>query len=171
MLSVKSQVGKFKKIRQKMLAERFCQYQPMMLLVKMFFITGFVGLLLRENLRQSPRLAENHIKTLSDIGLINVIEVNLTENSQNLLDMNKLNSIYKVILFENGAWTEHLASNYEKQREELVEENIPNAVFVKSIQKQTKKCSWVGLKETAVIDDISLKTMFKIKYAFLTYPK
>ena len=79
--------------------------------------------------------AENYIKTLSDIELINFIEVDLTENSENLLDMNKLNSIYKVILLENGEQTEHLASNYKKHIKELVEENIPNVVFVKSAQK------------------------------------
>lgn len=47
--------------------------------------------------------AESYIRTLSDILLINFIEVDLTENSENLLDMKKLNCIYKVILLENGA--------------------------------------------------------------------
>ena len=87
----------------------------------------------------SPTPAENHIKTSSDIELINFIKADLTENSENLLDMKKRNSIYKVILFEIEARTEHLTSNYKKHREELVEENIQNAVFVKVHKNQPEK--------------------------------
>lgn len=47
--------------------------------------------------------------------------------------------VFTVIFLENGIQTEHLASNYKKHIKELVEENIPNAVFVKSIQSKKPK--------------------------------
>ena len=69
-----------------------------------------VGFLLREKLSQNSPLLET-ISTLSDIELINFIELGLTENSKNILDINKLNSIYQVIFHENGTQIKHLASS------------------------------------------------------------
>ena len=85
--------------------------------------------------KSPPYPAEKYIKTLSDVEFINFIEVDFTEISENLLDKSKLNSMYIVILTENGVQTKHLASNYKKYIKKLSEENIPNVVFVKGTQK------------------------------------
>ena len=87
--------------------------------------------------KSRPYPAENYIKTLSDVDFINFIEVDFTEISENLLEKSKLNSMYIVILTENGVQTlnAYLASNYKKYIKELLEENIPNVVFVKGTQK------------------------------------
>lgn len=87
--------------------------------------------------KSPPYPAENYIKTLSDVDFINFIEVDFTEISENLLEKSKLNSMYIVILTENGVQTlnAYLASNYKKYIKELLEENIPNVVFVKGTQK------------------------------------
>ena len=46
--------------------------------------------------------------------------------------MNQVDSIYKDILIENGENAENLAKHYKRNLKELIKENIPTAVFIKS---------------------------------------
>ena len=83
--------------------------------------------------KQKP--AENYIKTLSNVEILNHIENSLADSSIEFLDMNKLNEVYKKMLAENGQNHDNISPNYKKQLKELVEENLPEICFVPSNQK------------------------------------
>ena len=72
------------------------------------------------------------IHTVSEIGLINLIESELNDPSHQILDMNKVNITYRNLLFENGLNINEICENYKKQLKTLIQENIPCAKFVKS---------------------------------------
>ena len=78
---------------------------------------------------------ENFTRTLSDIELIHYIETELIQQTERVLDMNIVNSMYREILLENGEYAENLASNYKKYIKDLIQDNIPEIVFAKSNQK------------------------------------
>ena len=103
--------------------------------------------------KQKP--AENYIKTLSNVEILNHIENSLADNSIEFLDMNKLNEVYKKMLAENGQNHDNISSNYKKQLKELVEENLPEICFVPSNQKNkpeklTTKLTQDGAWEVAI---------------------
>ena len=75
---------------------------------------------------------ENFVKTLSNIEILNLIENHLFEKPTSLLDMNKVNETYKEILVENGESPENISTNYKKQLKDLIQENLPEVLFVKS---------------------------------------
>ena len=79
--------------------------------------------------RQKP--AENYIKTLSNVEILNHIENSSVDYSSEILYMSKLNEVYKKILIENGENNDNISSNYKKQLKEL-EENFPLICFVPS---------------------------------------
>ena len=59
-------------------------------------------------------LTKNFVKTLSDIKLINFIELRFSTKLQGMIEMNEINRIYKSILLENGMENEELSENYKK---------------------------------------------------------
>ena len=59
--------------------------------------------------KQKP--AENYIKTLSNVEILNHIENSLIDYSSEILDMSKLNEVYKKILTENGENHDNILSN------------------------------------------------------------
>ena len=75
---------------------------------------------------------ENYRKTLSEIELVKYVESYICDPSLPILDMNQVDSIYKDILIENGENAENLAKHYKRNLKELIKENIPTAVFIKS---------------------------------------
>ena len=75
---------------------------------------------------------ENYRKALSKIELVKYIESHICDPSLPILDMNQVDSIYKDILIENGENAENLAKHYKRNLKELIKENIPTAVFIKS---------------------------------------
>ena len=62
--------------------------------------------------KQKP--AENYIKTLLNVEILNHIENSLADNSIKFLDMNKLNEVQKKILAKNGENPDNISSNYKK---------------------------------------------------------
>ena len=81
------------------------------------------------------KAVENYVKTLSNVEILNRIENSLVDNSTKLLDMNKLNEVYKKVLAKNGENPDNISSKYKKQLKELVEENLPEICFVPSNQE------------------------------------
>ena len=118
--------------------------------------------------KQKP--AENYIKTLSNVEILNHIENSLVDNSIEFLDMNKLNEVYKKIFAENGENPGKISSNYKKQLKELVEENLPKICFVPSNQKNepenltTKltQAEAVKLYETELSDALDGRLLSKL---------
>ena len=47
-------------------------------------------------------VTENFVKTLSDIELLNLIELRFLTKPREMIEMNEINRIYKSILLENG---------------------------------------------------------------------
>ena len=58
---------------------------------------------------------ENYAKTLADIELLNIIEMNIHQNTYNTLDTNPINETYINILIENGANLKEVSNNYKKE--------------------------------------------------------
>ena len=95
--------------------------------------------------------AENYIKTLSNVEILNHIENSLADNSIEFLDMNKLNEVYQKMLAENGQNPDKISSNYKKQLKELVEENLPEICFVLSSQKNEPEKLTTQLTQAQVV--------------------
>ena len=93
----------------------------------------------------------------------------MTENLENLLDINKFNCIYNAIFLKSGAGPKHLASNYNKKIKELVENNIPNLAFVKSKLKNKPQRlvptltqeEAVRLNQETITDENYMKSLWK----------
>lgn len=123
--------------------------------------------------KSKPKLKqiENFTRTLSDIELINYIETELVQQqTDRVLDMNIVNSMYREILLENGENPENLASNYKKYIKELIQDNIPDIVFVKSTQKNKPDKLMTNLTQTEAIntyteteaDESDIKALWKL---------
>ena len=80
-------------------------------------------------------VTENFVKTLSDLGLLNLIELRFSTKPQEMIEMNEINRIYKRILLENGMENEELSENYKKHLKELLKTSLKNLVFVQSTQR------------------------------------
>ena len=65
---------------------------------------------------------ENFVKTLSDIELLNLIELRFSTKPQEMITMNEINEIYRSILLENGTRKEELSVNYKKHLKEKSKE-------------------------------------------------
>ena len=65
-------------------------------------------------------VTENFVKTLSDIELLNLIELRFSTKPQKMIEMNEINRIYKSILLENGMENEELSENYKKTFKRIV---------------------------------------------------
>ena len=72
---------------------------------------------------------------LADIEITDFVESYLNDSSERVLDMNKIDEIYKGIFMENGTTTDELNATYKKCLKDLISENIENIVFVKHTQK------------------------------------
>ena len=75
-------------------------------------------------------VTENFVKTLSDLELLNLIELRFSTKPQEMIEMNEINRIYRSILFQNGMKNEELSENYKKQLKELLKINLKDLVFV-----------------------------------------
>ena len=95
---------------------------------------------------------ENFTRTLSDIELIHCIETELIQQTEKVLDMNIVNSMYREILLENGESRENLAYNYKKYIKELILDNIPDIVFVKGKQKNKPEILMTNLTHAEAIN-------------------
>ena len=80
-------------------------------------------------------VTENFVKTLSDIELLNLIELRFLTKPREMIEMNEINRIYKSILLENGMENEELSENYKKHLKELLKTNLKDLVFVQSKQR------------------------------------
>ena len=69
-------------------------------------------------------VTENFVKTLSDMELLNIIELRFSTKPQEMIEMNEFNKIYKRILLENGMENEELSENYKKHLKELLKTNL-----------------------------------------------
>ena len=99
--------------------------------------------------KQKP--AENYIKTCSNVEILNHIENSLVDYSSEILDMSKLNEVYKKMLTENGENHDNILSNYKKQLKELVEENFPLICFVPNNQKNKAEKLTTKLMQTEAV--------------------
>ena len=70
-------------------------------------------------LRQTV-VTENFVKTLSDMELLNLIELRFSTKPQEMIEMNEINRICKSILLENGMGNEELSENYKKTFKRIV---------------------------------------------------
>ena len=77
----------------------------------------------------------NYSRTLADIEITDFVESYLNDSSERVLDMNKIDEIYKGILMKKGTTTDKLNATYKKYLKDLISENIENAAFVKHTQK------------------------------------
>ena len=84
-------------------------------------------------LRQTV-VTENFVKTLSDMELLNIIELRFSTKPQEMIEMNEFNKIYKRILLENGMENEELSENYKKHLK-LLKTSLKDLVFVQSTQR------------------------------------
>ena len=73
---------------------------------------------------------EDHLHTLSEIELINSVENYLQCGADPVLNMNKVGLVYKNILIENSMKKIDLARDYKRKLKEVIEDYVPNAVFV-----------------------------------------
>ena len=113
---------------------------------------------------------EDHVHTLSDIEIVNFVENYLQCRADPVLDMNKVDLVYKYILTENGMKKTDLARDYKRKLKEVIEDYVPNAVFVKSEhENKPEQIITKDIQEEVVltfIDDRSieedLKTMWKV---------
>ena len=80
-------------------------------------------------------VAENFVKALSDIELLNHIELRFSTKPQEMIEINEINRIYKSILLENGIENEDLSENYKKHLKKLLKNNLKDLVFVQSMQR------------------------------------
>ena len=78
---------------------------------------------------------ENSVKTLSDIELLDPVELRFSTKPQEMIEMNEISRIYKSILFENGIENEELSENCKKHLKELLKTNFKDLVFVQSTQR------------------------------------
>ena len=72
----------------------------------------------------APQELEDIDRVIADIEVINKVENFLTENSDSVLDMKTLNSIYNELLETHDI-------NYRRYLKQLLEENIPEIMFVR----------------------------------------
>ena len=80
-------------------------------------------------------VTENFVKTLSDIELLNLIELRFSTKPQEMIEMNEINRIYRSILLQNGMENEESSENYKKHLKELLKTNLKDLVFVQSKQR------------------------------------
>ena len=113
---------------------------------------------------------EDYVHTLSETELINFAENYLQCGTDPVLDMNKVDLVYKNILIENGMKKADLARDHKRKLKEVIEDYVPNAVFVKSKHKNKPEQNITkDIQEEVVvtfIDDGSieedLQTMWKV---------
>ena len=64
---------------------------------------------------------------LSDMEIVEILELELNDSIEKILDMNDINAAYINLLEENGV--KNLRSDYKKHLTNLIQENIPNVHF------------------------------------------
>ena len=93
---------------------------------------------IKVNREAAPKtvVTENFVvKTLTDIELLNLIELRFSIKPQEVIGMNEINRIYRNILLENGMENKELSENYKKYLKELLKSNLKHLVFVQSTQR------------------------------------
>ena len=66
-------------------------------------------------LKATPKFERpvNYSRTLADIEITDFVESYLNDSSERVLDINKIDKIYKGILMENGTTTDKLHATYK----------------------------------------------------------
>ena len=77
----------------------------------------------------------NYSCRLADVEITDFAESYLNDSSERVLDMNKIDEIYKGILMENGTTIDKLNATYKKYLNNLISENIENVLFLKHTPK------------------------------------
>ena len=80
----------------------------------------------------------NYSRRLADIEITDYVESYLNDSSERVLNINKIDKIYKGILKENGTTTDKVNATYKKYLKDLISENIENVVVVKHTRKKIK---------------------------------
>ena len=117
-------------------------------------------------LRQTV-VTENFVKTLSDMELLNLIELRFSTKPQEMIEMNEINRIYKSILLENGMENEELSENYKKHLKELLKTNLKDLVFVQSKQRNQPENVMMDKTHVQAVSSFSpnesdMKSLWKI---------
>ena len=106
----------------------------------------------KQNARPKNKEGFNFARTLSDMELINFVEKELMQqDSDRILDMNMVNSMYIKILSENSYVVDD-GLNYKKYLKELIESRIPDVTFVKNMQKNKPERLMTSLGQSEAVE-------------------
>ena len=81
------------------------------------------------NLQQVDDEYENYAQTVSDIEIVNIMELELNDPSHKIFDMN---STYQKLLLPNGMPEDEIKLNYKRYLKDRLLKNVPNVKFVKN---------------------------------------
>ena len=109
-------------------------------------------------------------RRLADMEITDFAESHLNGSSERILDLNKIDEIYKGILLESSTATEKLNATYKKYLKDLISENIENVVFVKHLKKNkaeqliaiTNKSEIISQEAENFPTERALKTMWNV---------
>ena len=112
-------------------------------------------------------VTENFVKTLSDIELLNLIELRFLAKPREMIEMNEINRIYKSILLENGMENEESSESYKKHLKELLKTNLKDLVFVQSTQRNQPEHVMMDKTHVQAVSSFSpnesdMKSLWKI---------
>ena len=97
------------------------------------------------SISQQSQPESDHSLLLSDMEIVEILELELNDSTGKILNMNDINTAYINLLEENGV--KNLRSDYKKHLTNLIQENIPNVHFNRPETTEQSQCKYFHFKQ------------------------